>query len=85
LESAAQPHTLVSMQADPGGQVALVVQGVAVPTGGAQKDPARSTHTILPSLLWLHQQPGPHEVPDTIGQNTVNVAGQVLLGKQEPA
>jgi hypothetical protein len=78
-------HPLVSTQAEPGGQAALVVQGVAVPLGGAQKDPAMSTHTILPSLLWLHQQLDPHGVPNIAGQNTVNVAGQVLLGKQVPA
>jgi hypothetical protein len=85
LMPGAPQHPLVSTQAEPGGQIALVVHGVAVPLGGAQKDTARSTHTMLPSLLWLHEQLDPHGVPNIAGQNTVNVAGQVLLGKQVPA
>ena len=80
-------HPLVLIQADPGGQVALVVQGVAAPAGteGGQMDPASVTQTMLPSVLWPQKHVGlPHAVPDPIGQNVVAVAGQVLLGKQEP-
>jgi len=53
LASVRPQHALMSTQADPGGQVTLVAQGVAVPPGtdGGQEDPAKERHTRLPSVL----------------------------------
>jgi hypothetical protein len=57
-------------------QSALVVQ-----PGAGQTAPEVDTQTTLPSVLRVHEQFG---VPQTVGvvQIDVEVAGQMLLGKQ---
>ncbi len=77
----------IATHAEPAPQLALLVQGVRVP------QPSKFvTHTTLPSALRLQKQTKPtsglepHEVGrPPLGHDCVMLAGQVLLGKQEPA
>ena len=76
-------HPLTSMQASPAGQSALVAQG-----GGVGQKNSSAKQTTFPSALGpqLHSAaPAPQPMVDGARQADVRVAGQVLLGKHEPA
>jgi hypothetical protein len=78
----------MATQTEPAPQLPLLVQGVSAP----QELSNVVTHTTLPSALRLQRQstPAPGFEPHTVGRlplghNCVVLAGQVLLGKHEPA
>ena len=74
-------HPETSTQTWPPGQDALLVHEL-----GAKQNGWFSIHTTLPSALWPHSHVVPHEVPVWAKvQVEAMVAGQVLLGKQEPS
>ena len=80
IGSSGMQHALISTQASPAGQLALVAQ--AAP--GMGHVGSSWTHTRLPSALRVQRQEAPQATAVGPQYDTL-VAGQVLEGKHEPA